>query len=505
MRRITARLVVAAVVTAANLSVLGAVPAGAQTPGPINSLVVSPSDPVVAVGAGQTFTAEGFDASGNDLGDVTASTAFIISPDGTCTLNVCTPAAPGPHYVWGVDGSASGISSLMSPGPLDHLALSPSSVTIAAGGNQSYQAEGYDQWGNDLGDMTASTAFTLSPDGSCTANACTAVVAGPHTVTALDGTAAGSATLTVALGRFVELIFSRTDVTAADGSPCQADDTNVARLDTTVEPFLQSLGLSATGSLETARTTPTDTWCSHFGETESASWSQAQSLAASGWTFISHSADYPNRDQWSLMSDAQRWLETCGSAQTIDANGLPGGDSMYLWPNNIVDLTALTSFVEPCFGTNRAYGDGLTSNTQIATVPYQQSVLGISGGACNDRKAACFHVAGTITRYRTPADIINQIESLSPGQVLTLQTYLNVSGTNPTYTTSPDRWDCTSPDPLLHWSNDAERYCWSDLQTILAYLSASGIGITQPSVVNANFGRVGYSDYAVPEPPPPVP
>jgi hypothetical protein len=96
--------------------------------------------------------------------------------------------------------------------------------------------------------------------------------------------------------------------------------------------------------------------------------------------------------------------------------------------------------------------------------------------------------------------VINEINSLGPGQVLTLQSYLNVVGTSPAYTTSGEQWDCSSSDPTLHWTNDAERYCWSDLQTILLYLAASGIGISQPSLVEANFGRTGYSDQAVPEP-----
>jgi hypothetical protein len=463
---------------------------------------LTPGTAAVAPGASLSYQAEGYDVTGMDLGDFTANTAFSISPDGSCTLNVCTPAWPGPHTVFGVNGSAMGAASLTVPGPLSYLVLSPPSVTVAAGGSQTYLAEGYDAWGVDLGDQTTATTFAIGPDGSCTINVCTATVAGAHTVTGADGTSTGAGTLTVPLGRFVELIFSRTEVTAADGTPCQPDDTNVARLDTAVGPVLQYLHLSATGSLETGRTASTTTWCSHYGRTESASWSLAQQLAANGWTFVSHSTDYPGRLEWSQMTDAERWLETCGSAQAIDANGLPGGDTMYLWPNNIVDPNALTNYVEPCFGTNRAYGDGVTGATQVAMIPYQQSVAGLSGGSCNIPTADCYDVPGTITRYRTPDKVIDQINSLKPGQVLTLQSYLNVTGTNPSYTTNPDRWDCTSPDPRWHWSNDAERYCWNDLLTILEYLATSGIGISQPGLVNANFGRTGYSDQAVPQPSP---
>jgi hypothetical protein len=84
--------------------------------------------------------------------------------------------------------------------------------------------------------------------------------------------------------------------------------------------------------------------------------------------------------------------------------------------------------------------------------------------------------------------------------VLTLQVYLLVTGTSPTYSTTATKWDCTSSNITLHWTNDAERYCWSDFQTVLQYLSSSGIGIVQPGVVNAAYGRTGYSDHAVSEP-----
>jgi len=298
----------------------------------------------------------------------------------------------------------------------------------------------------------------------------------------------------------VELIFSRTDVTAADN--CVDDDTNVARLDTTIEPYLQSLGLTATGSIETGPTQPDTLWCDHFGETLAASWSLTQQLAADGWTFASHSLDYPTAADWSAMTLAQMWDETCGSAQTIDAHDLPGGDSMFLWPNNVMNSTALVNYAEPCFGTNRIRTYIWTGATpaQFDAPPYQQPVRALEGGYCHTAGASCRSVPGAVSEYVTPATVIAAIQSLRPGQVLSLQSYLDVTGTNPAYTTSRDRWDCTSSDPNLHWTNDVERYCWTDLETILNYIASSGIGITQPAVVEAAFGRTGYSDQAIPRP-----
>ena len=83
---------------------------------------------------------------------------------------------------------------------LDHLVLSPATATIAAGGSQAYTAEGFDQYNNSRGNVTAGTTFTITPNGSCTGASCTATVAGPHTVTGTNATKTGTASLTVNVG-----------------------------------------------------------------------------------------------------------------------------------------------------------------------------------------------------------------------------------------------------------------------------------------------------------------
>jgi hypothetical protein len=85
----------------------------------------------------------------------------------------------------------------VTAGSLDHLVLSPASATIPVGGSQAYTAEGRDQYNNSLGDVTATTTFSIAPDGSCTGAACTASVAGSHTVTGTKSGKTGTASLTV--------------------------------------------------------------------------------------------------------------------------------------------------------------------------------------------------------------------------------------------------------------------------------------------------------------------
>ena len=83
------------------------------------------------------------------------------------------------------------------PASPDHLALSPGSATITAGGAHTYVALAYDRYGNLVHDATADTTFQISPDGTCIANSCSATTAGPHTVTGTASSATGTATLTV--------------------------------------------------------------------------------------------------------------------------------------------------------------------------------------------------------------------------------------------------------------------------------------------------------------------
>jgi hypothetical protein len=466
---------------------------------PVTRMVLTPSSASVGPNVAQTFQAEGFDAANHDLGNVTATTTFSISPNGTCSVATCSASAVGSHQVTAKFGSTSGAAKLAVV-PLAKLVISPAVAAVPAAFGQSYLAEGFDASGNDLGDVTAWTTFAISPNGTCNGTKCQATTLGQHTVTGTDGAASGSARLTVTK-RFVELLFSRTEVTAADGLQCLPDDADVARLDTVIVPYLRQIGLAATGSIETGPTTTNAPWCAHNGETLATSWATARRLVPNGWTFVTHSFSYPAAQDWASMSEAQKWNETCGAAQTIDANGLPGASDSYLWPNNIVDYDALTTFVEPCFGTNRNYGFGETSASEIATAPYRQSVEGLSGGSCISSSAPCHSIPNTITTYTDPNQIIYQIKSLPRDAVLTLQVYLLVTGKSPAYTTNLAQWDCTSSDVTLRWTNDAERFCWSDLQVILQYLANNGIGIVQPGVLNAAFGRTGYSDHAVTQPP----
>jgi hypothetical protein len=76
------------------------------------TIAVSPATASIGAGGSQAFTAEGFDADGLSLGDVTAGTTFRIAPDGSCSGSTCTAASIGPHTVTATNGDAATTATL---------------------------------------------------------------------------------------------------------------------------------------------------------------------------------------------------------------------------------------------------------------------------------------------------------------------------------------------------------------------------------------------------------
>jgi hypothetical protein len=296
-----------------------------------------------------------------------------------------------------------------------------------------------------------------------------------------------------AAGPFVTLLFSRTELTAADG--CIENNAGIARLDATVAPYMRSLGLTGTGTLVTGKIKDAALRCTHKDDSLMGSWADAARLAASyGWSFVSHTATYPNNV--GSLPPGQAYAETCGSAAAIDAHGLPGGHGLIAYPGAQPPPEKLqATYGARCFAWGRRYGHaGLTSYTAGQTPPYWQNTAAFKGGPCNAVGRPCYtiNVPGS-QRYKMPGSIITELQSLRPGQWLTLQSYLLVKGTNPAYSQNGTRWDCSSSNPALHWTNDVERYCYSDFQQITRALAATpSITVTDPLTVGESFGRSGF-------------
>ena len=100
-----------------------------------------------------------------------------------------------PHGTGTYGSFADDASLTVNAGGLNHITITPQSSTIALGDSQTYTVEGFDAYGNSRGDLTSTTTFAITPNGSCTANICTASVSGLHSVRAQKGAATATATL----------------------------------------------------------------------------------------------------------------------------------------------------------------------------------------------------------------------------------------------------------------------------------------------------------------------
>ncbi len=182
------------------------------TAGPLASIAISPSTASIAAGSTQTYAATGFDAYGNNLGDVTSNTTFSIggSPSATCSANACGSPVAFSYTVTGTDAGLTNTATLdVTAGPLASIFIDPWTASITAGSTQTYAATGFDANSNNLGDVTGSTTFSIDGGGTCSANACGSTVAGSYTVTATDAGLTDAATLDVTAGDAYKLAFSQ--------------------------------------------------------------------------------------------------------------------------------------------------------------------------------------------------------------------------------------------------------------------------------------------------------
>jgi hypothetical protein len=97
------------------------------------------------------------------------------------------------------------------------VSIAPTPSSIGAGYHQAYTLTVHDTRGKLVPDATG--VFSISPDGSCKANVCTASIRGVHTVTAISGGLSAFADLNVTPGGFDHLgVLPRTPQLTA-GSP----------------------------------------------------------------------------------------------------------------------------------------------------------------------------------------------------------------------------------------------------------------------------------------------
>ncbi|MEW5742707.1 MAG: right-handed parallel beta-helix repeat-containing protein [Myxococcota bacterium] len=184
-------------------------------PGPVARVTVAPAMATLAPGGNTTFTAQAFDAFNNAVASTftwaAQAAAGTITQGGNFTAG--TMAGNYPNAVTASVGTVSGSASVtINPGALSQLTISPSTVTLQAGGTAAFSAAGRDGSGNPVavtptwsvvsggGAITSAGVFTA---GSTTGTFANTVRAEANGLTAF-------ATVTVTAGALV-----RIDVTPA--------------------------------------------------------------------------------------------------------------------------------------------------------------------------------------------------------------------------------------------------------------------------------------------------
>lgn len=304
--------------------------------GPVATLTVAPADASSAAGTAVDYTASGQDAYGNPTGDETAATTFSImtSTGGSsmtgaaCTGASCSATAAGGYLVDAsaptTSGTATGSTTLtVTPGPLSTLTLSPANAAVRTGQAQSYTATGADRYGNDLGDETAQSTFTIDGAGRCSANSCTAPDAGTHTVTGQDGPVTGTATLTVS---------APPSVPAVTGvSPTSGPTTGSTTVTVTGTGFAGATGVTFGTTSATGVTVVSDTQLTAVSPAHSAGVVDVHVTGPAG-TSPSATADrftytVPPRPSVTSLSPG-RGLASGGTTVTITGKGLTGASSV---------------------------------------------------------------------------------------------------------------------------------------------------------------------------------
>jgi hypothetical protein len=193
----------------AEFEVVGSVP---TPPAGAGTLMLAPETTTGLLDSTHTLTATVIDGGGSPVPDALVAFEVISGPNAAVGGVAGANAAGQATFTYtgiggvGTDVIKAAVGELESetvqqtwtpPGVLDHIAIVPSSATIAAGASQAFTVEAFDRFNYSRGDVTADTQFAISPSGSCSGASCTPAAAGPHTVTATHQGKTAAASLTV--------------------------------------------------------------------------------------------------------------------------------------------------------------------------------------------------------------------------------------------------------------------------------------------------------------------
>jgi parallel beta-helix repeat protein len=181
-------------------------------------IIVTPDDIEVVAGATQSFSATGYDQFGNEVSGVTFSWTTDVGTVDDGLLEAQT-AAVASGYVRATSGVVAGQASVtVVPGDLDHIDVSPSSLTAVAGSDTQFTAIGRDVYDNAIPGLTyawASTIGSVTDSGLFTAPSESGV---SGFVNASSGIVEGSADASVVPGTLLYIVMDPSTAEVGAGS-----------------------------------------------------------------------------------------------------------------------------------------------------------------------------------------------------------------------------------------------------------------------------------------------
>lgn len=178
------------------------------TVGTPHHVEIFPKDHTAVAGDTIPFITRVYDESNAYIGDVTGDTLWEITPSaggswapssGDYTSEVAGHWIVYATYVHNGNEMKDNTSLEITPGGVYHIQISPETSTITAGNSQIYNATAFDEFNNEIGDVTGDTNWFTDPgaDGTWVDNVYTSELAGTWTITGEHLGVNGTATLTV--------------------------------------------------------------------------------------------------------------------------------------------------------------------------------------------------------------------------------------------------------------------------------------------------------------------
>ncbi|MFY9605831.1 MAG: hypothetical protein WAS24_03770, partial [Thermoplasmata archaeon] len=192
-------------------------------PGAVSSIVLSPASASVVAGATHTVAATALDIFGNEISGA-ALTWSVDAEIGTITqAGVLTAAtAVGSGLVTVTSGSVSAAAEVtVVPGPVASITVTPSGLSVVAGGMESVEVIASDSHGNVVEGLVyswTSTIGTVVPVDSSHAVFIAGNEAGSGTVTVTNGSHSTPVSATVTAGPLAYIVVEPTVISVDAGA-----------------------------------------------------------------------------------------------------------------------------------------------------------------------------------------------------------------------------------------------------------------------------------------------